>query len=59
MPSRFVSVLMGLFFALVPAVLIAAPIGIFNPTLGMWAGICIFGFGLSMCFNGSGGNGTE
>lgn len=59
MPSRFVSVVMGLLFALVPAALIAVAIGIFNLELGIWAGICVFGFGLSMCFKGSGGHGRE
>lgn len=59
MLSRTESIVMGLLFSLIPAILIAAPIGFFNPVFGIWAGICVFGFGLSMCFMGSGGNGLE
>ena len=59
MPSRFVSVLMGLFFSLVPALVIGALVSFFDPVPGILAGVATFGFGLSMYFNGSGGNGTE
>lgn len=44
----------GLFFAAVPALLVGLGTAFFSAPLGAIVGGCVFGFGLDLCFRGSG-----
>lgn len=47
----------GLFFAAVPALLAGIVFALVSPLLGLLVGIGMFGFGLDLCFRGSGKDG--
>lgn len=44
----------GLFFSAVPALFIGMFVGLFSPAMGLIVGACVFGFGIDLCFRGSG-----
>lgn len=48
------NILAGIFFAFVPALFAGLSWAFFNPWLGLIVGLGMFGFGLDLCFRGSG-----
>lgn len=47
-------ILMGVFFAFIPALLFGCITAFISPILGLIVGLGVFGFGMDCCFNGSG-----
>ena len=47
-------IMMGIFFALIPALLFGIIAALAHPVLGIIVGLGVFGFGMDCCFNGSG-----
>ncbi len=47
------SVIAGIFFSLVPALMFGAITAMAHPVIGLIVGVSVFGFGLDCCFRGS------